>query len=218
VIALRHRPHKLRRKSAETTPAADIVIQWSRRAREVTSKMTRSFVNVTTNGAGDSCLGGRNCYKPAGGVIFVLSSLLFSITVSVPMEAGVPRCPASMSSAVEAKLLPVLDATSEALRRDDWSAKTYEALLDALLAGSDDASVEARVALMDYPVGTAYAEQLSCVVSIGGPKALHFLRLYSRCNIAPSRSPVPRQHSSKLRAMTLKAWKAGHGKGSCEAD
>ena len=122
-----------------------------------------------------------------------------------------PTCPASMPPAVEKKLLLVLDATTEVVRTD----KAYEAVWDQLLDGKDDTSVEAQVALMDYPIGTSYAELLSCVVSTGGKRALHFLELYSRCDIAPSRSPVLRNHASQLRSIALEEWKTGHGKGSC---
>jgi hypothetical protein len=48
--------------------------------------------------------------------------------------------------------------------------------------------------------------------------ALHYLELYSKCNIAPSQSPVSRDHSRTLRSTTFKAWKAGNGKGSCQSD
>jgi len=123
-----------------------------------------------------------------------------------------------MSRSAEAKLLPVLDATEEALRKNNWSDEAYEAALDELLDAKDDASVEARVALMDYPVAAAYAEQLSCIVATGGKKALHYLELYTRCDIAPSRSPIPRDHTRKLRSAVIQAWKAGGGKGSCESE
>ena len=130
-------------------------------------------------------------------------------------------CPQQMSQAVEAKLLPVLVAIDQANRINSVStseglARTADAAVDALIDAKDDASAEARVALMDYPIGAAYSEVLSCAVSIGGKKALHLLRLYSRCDIAPSRSPLPRDHSINLRSLTLRQWKAGGGKGSCE--
>lgn len=121
-------------------------------------------------------------------------------------------CPVSMSPDVEKKVLLVLDATTEVVRTD----KAYEAVWDQLLNGKDDASIEARVALMDYPIDTAHAELLSCVVSTGGKRALHFLELYSRCDIAPSRSPVPRNHTDQLRSNTLDEWKRTRGKGSCD--
>lgn len=144
---------------------------------------------------------------------------LLLVAATEPGFAAPLACPTSMSPAVEAKLLPVLRATSEAVRKNDWSDKAYEAALDKLLDAKDDASKEARVALMDYPVAAAYAEQLSCLVSTGGDKALRYLELYSRCDIAPRHSPVPRNHShSRLRSITLQAWKAGNGKGSCESD
>jgi hypothetical protein len=127
-------------------------------------------------------------------------------------------CPQAMSPAVEAKLFPVLRATADALKTGDWSSKAYESSLDTLLSAKDAASAEARVALMDYPIATAYAEQLTCTVSVGGQRALRLLELYSRCDIAPSHSPVPRDHSRALRAETIKAWKAGNGKGSCEGE
>jgi hypothetical protein len=119
---------------------------------------------------------------------------------------------------VEAKLLPVLMATAEAMRKNDWSDKAYEDSLEALLDAKDEVSAEARVALMDYPISTAYAEQLSCAVSIGGTKALQLLQLYMRCDIVPSQSPVHRDHTRGLRAITITAWQAGNGKGSCETD
>jgi hypothetical protein len=141
---------------------------------------------------------------------------LVSMSLALPVWADAPACPVSMRPAVEAKLLPVLDATSEVLRTDNWFYKPYETALDKLIDGKDDASIEARVALMDYPIGAAYAELLSCVVSTGGKRALYFLELYSRCDIAPSRSPVPRNHPSSLRSITMEEWKSGHGKGSCD--
>lgn len=121
-------------------------------------------------------------------------------------------CPVSMPPAVEQKLLSVLDASTESVLDE----KAYDAVFDQLLYGKDDASIEARVALMDYPIGAAYSELLSCVVSTGGKKALYYLNLYSRCDIAPTRSPVPRDHTNALRSITMVEWKAGHGKGSCE--
>jgi hypothetical protein len=138
--------------------------------------------------------------------------------VGITASADPAACPKLMSSAVEAKLLPVLTATAEALRKNDWSDSAYEASLEALLDAKDAASAEARVALMDYPISTAYAEQLSCVVSTGGEEALRLLELYTRCDIRPSQSPIPRDHKRSLRATTIKAWKAGNGTGSCDSD
>ena len=137
---------------------------------------------------------------------------------TLPLRADGQTCPKSMSAKAEAVLMPVLVATSAVLQSDNWFDKNYEGALDKLLAGKDDASIEARVALMDYPIGTAYAELLSCTVSTGGKRALYYLELYSRCDIAPSHSPVLRDHSRELRASTIAEWKLGKGKGSCEYD
>jgi hypothetical protein len=151
----------------------------------------------------------RNC-RVASFAILALFAL------SAPVGADSLPCPKVMTPIVEARLLPVLEATREAIRKNDWSDSAYETVLDELLDGKDDASIEARVALMDYPIATAYSEQLSCIVSTGGRKALYYLKLYSRCDIPPSRSPVQRDHTRKLRSITLDAWKAGQGKGSCD--
>jgi len=143
--------------------------------------------------------------------------LLFAMGTTLGLAAP-PACPTSMSPAAEAKLRPVLNATQEAIRSNNWSDKSYEDALDRLLGGKDDASIEARVALMDYPIAAAYAELLTCTVATGGERALHYLELYSRCDVGPSQSPVSRDHSRTLRSTTLKAWKAGDGKGSCESE
>lgn len=137
---------------------------------------------------------------------------LVSIALAIPAWADPAACPASMLPAVEKKLLSVLDASAESV----LDAKTYDTVFDQLLYGKDDASMEARVAFMDYPIGAAYSELLSCVVSTGGKKALYYLELYSRCDIAPTRSPLPRDHANTLRSVTIAQWKAGHGKGSCD--
>jgi hypothetical protein len=141
-------------------------------------------------------------------------AVLISMVLAFPTWADPAACPASMSPVVEKKLLSVLDASVESVLDE----KTYDIVFDQLLYGKDDASIEARVALMDYPIGAAYSELLSCVVSIGGKKALYYLELYSRCDIAPTRSPLPRNHARALRSITIAAWKAGHGKGSCDYD
>jgi hypothetical protein len=112
---------------------------------------------------------------------------LVSIALAIPAWADPTACPASMSPAVEKKLLSVLDASTESVLDE----KTYDTMFDQLLCGKDDASIGARVALMDYPIGAAYSELLSCVVSTGGKKALYYLELYSRCDIAPTRSRCP---------------------------
>jgi hypothetical protein len=134
------------------------------------------------------------------------------IALAIPAWADPAACPASMSPAVEKRLLSVLDASTESVLDE----KTYDTVFDQLLYGKDEASIEARVALMDYPIGAAYSELLSCVVSTGGKKALYYLELYSRCDIAPTRSPLPRDHANNLRSITIAEWKAGHGKGSCD--
>ena len=147
---------------------------------------------------------------------FALLPLVF-VSMPAPVRADQLTCPKAMSPVVEARLLQVLNATAIAIREDNWFDKSYEASLDALLIGKDKVSIETRVALMDYPIAAAYSEELLCVVSTGGQKALHFLQLYSQCDIAPSHSPVPRDHSRELRSLTLKAWKATTGRGSCES-
>jgi hypothetical protein len=123
-----------------------------------------------------------------------------------------------MSAPIEAKLLPVLEVTANAMRTGDWSAKSYESALDRLLASKTPASVEALIALLDYPISAAYSELVSCRLATGGKRALHLLELYDRCDIAPSRSPVKRNHPGLLRGLTIASWRAGGGKGSCDTN
>jgi hypothetical protein len=120
-----------------------------------------------------------------------------------------------MPPPVEARLLPILDATREAIRSGNWFSKTYESQLDRLLAAKDRYSVEAMVALLEYPISAAYAEEILCSLATGGSRTLQLLQLYDRCDIRPSRSPVERDPLSSLRSITIQVWKKNGGKGSC---
>jgi hypothetical protein len=119
-----------------------------------------------------------------------------------------------MPTAVEQKLLPVLEALNEARPGHEWDSG-YERSFEALLKGGDDASVEARVALMDYYVGEAYAEELVCAVARDGPRMAILLELYSRCDIQPSRSSASRDRGLPLRAYALALLNEGRVKESC---
>jgi len=143
--------------------------------------------------------------------------ILLALLVT-PVLADEPSCPTSLPPAVEARLLPILEATRDALRTDKWDTHSYEAKLDALLAARDSVSVETLVALLDYPISASYSEAISCHLSVGGPRTLRLLHLYQRCDIRPTRSPVARKHPSILRSQTIAEWETSGGKGSCDAD
>lgn len=99
-----------------------------------------------------------------------------------------------MSAAVEARLVPVLSALDRALRKNDIWDKKYENAFFALSQAKDKASIEARVALMDYYVRESYGEELVCAVALDGPSSIAYLELYERCSIRPNYEPVPRRH------------------------
>jgi hypothetical protein len=141
--------------------------------------------------------------------------LIFVCAFSTPVGAEQNACPVSLPIAVEAKLLPVLDARDVASRKNDWWDKGYEKAFTALLEAKDEASKEARVALMDYYVGEAYGEELVCAVALDGGKATSLLELYSSCDIKPTHSTVPRNRTLPLRGYALEMLKKGLVKESC---
>ena len=143
------------------------------------------------------------------------AALLLICALSAPALADQGACPTILPATVEAKLLPVLEARDEASRKNDWWDKGYESAFGVLLNAKDDDSRQARVALMDYYVGEAYGEELVCAVALDGSEAGRFLELYSRCDIKPTRSSVPRNHALPLRGYALKMLKEGHVKESC---
>jgi hypothetical protein len=124
-------------------------------------------------------------------------------------------CPTSMPRAVEAKLLPVLAATAYATQTNDFHSGKYASALDTLIGAKDSASFEALVALLDYPIQPTWDDLISCYLSAGGDTSRKLLELYSRCDIAPSHSPITRNHDNALRSSILEKWHAGHGKGTC---
>jgi hypothetical protein len=142
-------------------------------------------------------------------------ALLLVCAFSTPVWAQQNACPEFLPTAVEAKLLPVLDARDEASRKNDWWDKGYEKAFTSLLNAKDEASKEARVSLMDYYIGEAYGEELVCAVALDGGKIASLLELYSRCDIKPSHSTAPRNHTLPLRSFALKMLKDGNVKESC---
>lgn len=142
-------------------------------------------------------------------------ALIFGFAISTPVWAGQNACPEFLSSAVEAKLLPVLHARDEASRKNDWWDKGYEIAFEALLSAKDESSRQARVALMDYYVGEAYGEELICAVARDGNEVASLLELYNRCDIKPEHSSAPRNRTLPLRAYALKMLKEGSVKKSC---
>jgi len=140
---------------------------------------------------------------------------LIGFLVASQVWAGAGKCPEAMPADVEAKLLPVLTARDEAARKNDWWDKSYEEAFGTLLAANDPASKQARVALMDYYVGEAFGEELVCAVALDGTEMVSLLKLYSQCDIAPSKSAVPRNRTLPLRTYALEMLKAGHVKESC---
>ena len=138
---------------------------------------------------------------------------LFIFVAAFCSVASAAECPKRMPSAVEGRMLPVLDAFAEAMKKNDYWDKRYEAAVDRLLRGQGTAAREARVALMDYYIGEAYGEELVCAVAKDGSSKL--LRLYSTCDIQPSRSPVPRDRTLPLRKYALEIIASGKGKDRC---
>ncbi len=133
-------------------------------------------------------------------------------------QAAPATCPKSISPAVEAKLLPVLNARDAAMRHNDWLDPQYENAIETLLQAKDDASSEARVALMDYTVGDAYDQELVCAVAFGGKRMIPLLERYARCDIAPAHSTSTRDHAAPLRGLALKILTQGSTSESCNFD
>ncbi len=144
-------------------------------------------------------------------IVAVVVSLLYNGAAC----AGEMTCSKPMPSAVESKLLPVLDALRAAAAKSDWWDKGYAGKFQALLDAKDSASSEARVALMDYYVGEAYGEELVCAVALDGARSKSILQRYSKCDVTPSRSPVPRKHDGVLRGYALKMINDGDVVKSC---
>lgn len=142
--------------------------------------------------------------------VFAIVACIFGSTA----VAG--ECPGAVPKPVEARMLPVLDALGQALRKNDIWDKRYEGAFDSLLRRQDAASREARVALLDYYLGEAFDEELVCAVAKDGSSKL--LDLYSRCDIAPSRAPVPRAHSSVKRDFAKEIIASGRVTDRCTYD
>jgi len=127
-------------------------------------------------------------------------------------------CPNKMSALVEKRLLPVLKALDAVAKKDDWFDKEYEQQFVKLLRAKDNASREARVALMDYYVGEHLGEELVCAVALDGIEIKPIVELYEKCDIKPTKSPVPRNRTLPLRAYVLEMLKRGHVKEDCTYD
>lgn len=146
--------------------------------------------------------------------MFVVLLLAFAAVA----QAAPETCPKALAPAVEAKLLPVLDARDAAIRNNDWLDPQYENAIESLLQAKDAASSEARVALMDYAVGDAYDQELVCAVAFGGKRMIPLLQRYSRCDIAPAHSTSSRDHASPLRGLALKILTEGSVGENCNFD
>ncbi len=146
--------------------------------------------------------------------MFVVLLLAFAAVAQAAPEA----CPKAIAPAVEAKLLPVLNARDEAIRNNDWLDPQYENAIETLLQAKDAASSEARVALMDYAVGDAYDQELVCAVAYGGKAMIPLLQRYARCDIAPAHSTSARDHASPLRGLALKYLTEGSVSENCNFD
>lgn len=142
--------------------------------------------------------------------------LIFVFAAHVCAEELV--CPRALSPAVEAKLKPVLSARDRAAKRNDWWDKGYEREIGILFNAKDRASIEARVALMDYYIGEAYGEELVCVIALDGAETVKLLELYEQCDIQPKRNLGLRRHGSPLRGYAKRLVQEGHAKESCTYD
>ncbi|MBS1994657.1 MAG: hypothetical protein JSS86_00045 [Cyanobacteria bacterium SZAS LIN-2] len=118
-----------------------------------------------------------------------------------------------MPTPVEQQLVPVLKALAAA--KEDFDPD-YERAFEALLNAKGPAAAEARIALMDYYVGEHNAEELVCAVAEDGRKGL--IRRYSRCDIRPTVSPVPRDRSLPLRMLALSMIASGSATRDCTFD
>ena len=141
---------------------------------------------------------------------------LLAIAMSASVASGAERqCLRAMPPNVEARLLPVLRALDQALVKNDIWDKQYEAAFASLAQAKDNASAQARVALMDYYIGEAYGEELVCAVAIDGARSRRFVELYEDCDIKPTVSPVPRTRTLPLRRYALTIIVEGTAKESC---
>lgn len=143
---------------------------------------------------------------------------LFLVAAAGAVEATPAACPQAMPPAVASRLLPVLKARDAAVAKHDWLDPQYESAIESLLQAQDDASREARVALMDYEIGEAYRQELECAVAFDGKRMIPLLQLYSRCDIAPAHATSPRIHASTLRGETLKILENGKVGEECNFD
>ena len=140
------------------------------------------------------------------------AALLAIASIASSASSNERLCPKAMPATVEARLSPVLRALDRAHKRNDIWDKQYEAAFASLLRAKDKASVQARVALMDYYVGESYGEELVCAVALDGANSAEFLELYDACDIPPKHSPVPRAHTLPLRTYALKMVREGNAK------
>ena len=126
------------------------------------------------------------------------------------------NCPKNLRPAVEAKLLPVLEALTAAAKKNDWFDKHYEDEFEKLMKARDNDSKEARVALMDYYIGEHMGEEVVCAVALDGKDVVELLHLYDRCDIRPVRSSVPRVRTFPLRAFAMEMIEKGNAKHDCD--
>jgi hypothetical protein len=145
------------------------------------------------------------------------ASATLAAVATVTAVAGTD-CPKHMPARVEVRLRPVLEALDHALNSDDIWDKKYASSFATLMDAKDLASSQARVALMDYYVGEAYAEELVCAVAIDGARSAKFLDLYDMCNIQPSYSPIPRDRSLPLRGIAKSMIRSGNPTTTCKGD
>lgn len=148
-------------------------------------------------------------------IIFLFIKFMAITPTSSKAGETTKACPSKMSASVEKRLLPVLETLDKAAKKNDWFDKNYEQQFEKLLRAKDNASREARVALMDYYVGEGMGEELVCAVALDGNGIKPIVELYQRCDISPTISLVPRNRSLPLRTFVLKMLKQGHVKEDC---
>lgn len=136
--------------------------------------------------------------------------LLFLSSAVTSHEAA---CPSHLDPKVEGLLSPVLRARHAAFEKGDAWDKGYEAAFYRLLSQKGPSAQQARVALMDYYIGEAYAEELVCSVAKDGSVAL--LKLYARCDIPPKAPSGERDRALPLRDYALAMISRGHVVAEC---
>ena len=142
-------------------------------------------------------------------------AIVIAVLATQVALAAETQCPRAMPRVVEARLLPVLNALDQARKKNDFWDKRYEAAFLRLSRAKDNASAQARVALMDYYIGEAYGEGLVCTVALDGVRSKKWLELYEQCDILVSASTVERFHSLPLRGYALKIIGEGNAAQSC---